>query len=171
MLSEQQIKQLLNENETLLAELKEANEILDIKEEELAMLKEEATNFAELQSLYQNRLNDLGVMQNYLGEKQQQAEGAAEREKELQEELTDAYGLKPEYDSLLQEYAALRSELNEAKLRLNELNDRNKILEQTAKKAAELQSELDVTIIEKETLQLRIQQLEGGADNRNLEEA
>ena len=168
MLSDQQIKQLLNENETLLAELKEANEILGIKEEELALLKEESASVAELQSLYQNRLNDLGIMQNYIGIKQQQAEGAAEREKELQAELTDAYGLKGEYDALLQEYAALRSELNDTKMQLSRLKERNNILEQTAKKAAELQSDVDVMIIEKETLQLRIAQLESGETNGDI---
>ena len=160
MLTNEQIKQLLTENEALQVQLQEVTEILTIKEEELALLKQNAADFAELQSKYNNQLNGLGSMQNVIGTKQQHLEGAANREKELQAELADAYELKEQYDLLLQEYAASQSQLNDVQRRLKEVTDRNVLLEQIARNAAVLQSELDIATIEKETLQLKIDQLE-----------
>jgi chromosome segregation ATPase len=168
MLTNEQIKQLLTENEVLQAQLQESTEILAIKEEELALLKQNAADFAELQSKYNSQLNDLGSMQNHIGKKQQHLEGAANREKELYAELDEAYEIKEQYDTLLQEYAAARSELSDTQQRLSEMTDRNSILEQTARNAAALQSELDIAIIEKETLQLKIDQLEAAAIKDSL---
>jgi chromosome segregation ATPase len=168
MLTNEQIKQLLTENEALQAQLQESTEILAIKEEELALLKQNAADFAELQSKYNSQLNDLGSMQNHIGKKQQHLEGAANREKELYAELDEAYEIKEQYDTLLQEYAAARSELSDTQQRLSEMTDRNITLEQTARNAAALQSELDIAIIEKETLQLKIDQLEAAAIKDNL---
>ncbi len=160
MLTNEQIKQLLTENEALAVQLQEIIEILAIREEELALLKQNASDFAELQSKYNSQLNDLGSMQNHIGKKQQHLEGAANREKELYAELDEAYEIKEQYDTLLQEYAAAQSQLDDLRSRLQEITDRNIVLEQTARNAAVLQSELDIAIIEKETLQLKIEQLE-----------
>ena len=168
MLTNEQIKQLRTENEALQAQLQEITEILTIREEELALLKQNATDFAELRSKYNNQLNALGSMQNHIGKKQQHLEGAANREKELYAELDEAYEIKEQYDTLLQEYAVAQSELNDTQRRLLEITDRNIVLEQTARNAAALQSELDIAIIEKETLQLKIDRLEAAAMKDNL---
>lgn len=168
MLTNEQIKQLLTENEALRVQLQEVTEILAIREEELALLKQNASDFAELQSKYNGQLNNLASMQNHIGTKQQHLEGAANREKELQEELADAYQLKEEYDMLLQEYAASQSQLNDVQRRLEEISSRNAELEQTARNAAILQSELEIATIEKETLQLKIEQLKAAVIKDNF---
>lgn len=160
MLSDQQIKQLLTENESLRVQLQETNEILAIREEELAIFKQNSTDFAALLSKYNGQLNDLDSMQNHIGRKQQEAEGAAGRERALQEELADAYGMKEQYDALFGDYAALQSNWDAAKARIRQLEERNTYLEQMAKKAIALQSEVDIATIEKETLQLKIEQLQ-----------
>lgn len=169
MLTDQQIKQLLTENESLQVEVKELNEILGIREEELAALRQHMGDFTALQSRYDSQLDDLGSMQNHIGRQQQEAEGAAGREKELQEELADAYGMKEQYEALFRDYAATQSQLNEANFRLAELKEKNGQLEELAAKAAMLQSELEIAGIEKETLQLRIQQLQAAAGNSDFE--
>ena len=160
MLSQDQLKELIAENDSLQVHLEEANTILSIREEELAILKDSAAGAVELQSRLDIQLEDLNSMQNLIGEKEQQAEGAEERELELQQELTQAARLQQQYNNLLQEYTYLQAQLIDAEEQLAELKKRNLLLQQIAGKMGELESHLANTVMERDGLITRIAVLE-----------
>ncbi|MBL0145344.1 MAG: hypothetical protein IPP48_05915 [Chitinophagaceae bacterium] len=130
MLTEQQIKQLMPENESLRVQLNEANEILTLREEEIEILKQNAFDITELRSDMDGKLNQLQSLQNIIGQKQQEAQGAANREKELEDELIDAAKLLRQYSELKQQYTYLTTQLLDLEARLTEMNKRNAALEQ-----------------------------------------
>jgi len=160
MLSKEQLNQLITENESLQVQVKELTEILSIREEELELLKKSAEEAASLRSMLDMQLDEFHSMQNAIGERQQQVEGAAERELELEQELTEAARLQQSYNDLLQEYAYSQAQLNDTQLQLLELNKKNRLLLEIAAKVGEVESELANTLEERDELRSRINLLE-----------
>ena len=160
MLTEDQLSQLITENESLQAQVKELDEVLSVREEELELLKKSADEVASLRSMLDMQLDEFHSMQNEIGEKQQQVEGAAERELELEQELTEAAKLQQLYNELQQNYAYSQAQLNDAQEQLHELNRSNRLLLKIAAKIGEMESELENTLIEREELKGRIALLE-----------
>ena len=160
MISEDQLYRLIAENESLQVQIKELNEILAQREEELELLKENASRAAELRSMLDVQLDELQAMQNHLGQKQQQVEGAAERELELELELTEAAKSQQMYNDLVQQYAYTESQLVDIQVQLSELDSRNRQLLKIAGRIGELESNLANTLIERDVLKTRISMLE-----------
>ena len=79
MISAEQIQQIVAENESLQAEVLELNEILVIREEEIAELKKNASSDTELRSMMDLQLDELHLMQNRIGKQQRQVLGAGKR--------------------------------------------------------------------------------------------
>ena len=160
MLSPEQLNRLITENESLQVQIQELNDILSEREQELEILKENAAAVAELRSMLDVQLDELQTMQNHIGEKQQQAEGAVERELELEQELTAAARLQQLYNDLVQQYAYSQSQLTDIQAQLEELESRNLLLQQIAGKIGEVESHLANTVIERDELKARITMLE-----------
>jgi chromosome segregation ATPase len=160
MLTEDQLYRIITENESLQAQVKELSEILSEREEELELMKKNAGDIASLRSMLDMQLDEFHSMQNEIGVKQQQVEGAAEREQELAQELTEAAQLQQLYKEVLQEYAYAIAQLNDTQEQLLELNKRNRHLQEIAGKIGEVESELANTLIERDQLKSRIALLE-----------
>ena len=160
MLSPDQLKQLIEENNSLQVQLEEVNTVLLIREQELAILKENAAKASELQSRLDAQLDELHCMQDHIGKKEQQAEGAEERELELQQELTEALRLQHTYNDLLQQHTYLYTQLSDIQEELSALKSRNLQLQQIADKTGELESHLANTVMERDDLKARIAVLE-----------
>jgi dynactin complex subunit len=79
MLNQEQINKLISENDYLRVQLKEANEMLALREEEIEILEQNAGDITELRSQLEVQLNHAQSLQNIIGTKQQQAAGAANR--------------------------------------------------------------------------------------------
>ncbi len=168
MLSPEQLNHLITENESLQVQIKELNAILFEREQELEIQKENAAAAAELRSMLDVQLDELQTMQNHIGEKQQQAEGAVERELELEQELTAAARLQQLYNALLQEYAYSQSQLTDIQAQLEELDTRNRLLQQIAGKIGVVESHLANTVIERDELKARVAMLETTQRTREL---
>jgi chromosome segregation ATPase len=153
MLSEEQLQQLLTENENLHVQLQELGAILTEREEELNLLRENAAELRELRSRLDGQLDYMQSMQNTIGEKQRQVEGAWDRETELQEELVDAGRLQQEYIDLVKDYAYIKSCLDDLQVLYQQVTERNLDLENIARKAVELESRLANTVMERDELQ------------------
>ncbi len=160
MLSQDQLYRLITENESLQAQVKELNEILSEREEELELLKKNEGEVASLRSMLDVQLDEFYTMQNEIGQKQQQVEGAAEREIELEQELTEAAKLQQLYNELLQEYTYAQAQLNDIQEQYLELNKRNRQLQEIAGKVGEVESELANTLMERNELKARIALME-----------
>lgn len=152
MLSEEHIQQLIRENEYLQVQLEEVNEVLAGREAELEDLKRNAAEATELRSRLDARLDELHSMQNQIGEKEQQAYGAEEREIQLQNELTEAMRVQHQYDELVGHYTYIQAQLADVQARLEELTERNRELQKIAGQIGELESRLANSVMEKEAL-------------------
>lgn len=134
MLSQEQINKLISENDYLRVQLKEANEMLALREEEIEILEQNAADITELRSQLEVQLNHAQSLQNIIGTKQQQAVGAANRERELEDELIDASKLLKQYSELQQQYTHLLTQNKDLEERLVEMNKRNEALEKQLNK-------------------------------------
>lgn len=156
MLSQQQLNQVILENDSLRVQLEELNNIISLREEELHLLKEDAAANTELRSMLDLQLDELQSMQNHIGRKQQQAEGAEERELELEQELTEAAKLQQKYNELVQEYTHILTQFTDQQAQLLEISKKNELLQQIAGKIGELESHLANTVMERDGLMARI---------------
>ena len=160
MLSQQQLDQLITENDSLKAQVDELNDILLLREEELELLRSEAAVAVELRSKLDQQLNELQSMQNHIGEKQQQAEGATERELEMEQELTEAARLYQRYNGLIEQYNHTEAQLFDIQEQLANLDKKNQLLQQIADRIGEIESHLANTVMERDELKARIAVLE-----------
>jgi chromosome segregation ATPase len=160
MLSEGQIQILIAENEKLQAEVEELNEILAIKQEEIAGLKKIALSNAEIRSKMDMQLEEIEILQNRIGQQRQKSAGAEQRELELHQELTAAAKEHHQYTDLLQQFTYVNIQLNDVQEQVATLKKRNNMLQQIAVKIGEMESMVETLTQEKEALQYKITQLE-----------
>ncbi len=159
MLSEQQIKKLRSENELLQLQLQDVNYMISIREEELEILRAKAKNAVMLQSQLEGTFHELGQMQNIIGRKQQEAEGAARREAALEEEVIQSINIEKEFYTIRDKFQSANAALNDLN---NELSEVSKVYKELAKARArisELQSLLEIGEEERELLLHELQKL------------
>ena len=160
MLTAEQKKKLISANTSLLLQLEEANAILAAREGEIDYLHTQLAEVTALRSKMDGQQEEIEKFHYLLYKKEEQAEGAIERETGLQQELAGLAGLNKKYNELLQDYAYLSSRFTDAQARLTALNERNFELEQVAGKIGELESILENSKIEREELKKKITTLE-----------
>ena len=160
MLTEEQIKKIVSAHESLQVQLADANAMLAAREQEIEYLSTELAESISLRSKLDGQQDEIESIRNRLGEKQQAAKGAEEREIELQHELTEMALLNRQYNELIQDYAWLQSQFKDIQAQLINLQQRNVMLEQATGSISELQSRLENSLLEREALKERINSLE-----------
>jgi hypothetical protein len=160
MLSNEQVKQLITENEHLQVELEELNYMLLQREQTIAALKTNNAADTELRSLLDLQLDDLQVMQNRIGKHQRKEAGAEEREFELHQELTQAVKLQHQYNDLFQQYTYVNTQLEDIQQELAKVKKRNNMLQQIAVKIGEMESTLENVTMERDELITKVAELE-----------
>jgi chromosome segregation ATPase len=167
MISEDQLKKLLSENEFLQVQLQDVNEMIAVREEELELLREKARIATETKSRLETTYEELSYMQNLIGKQQQKAEGAARREASMEEEMLDSmrmekeyYGVRDQFNSAVTALADIRLQLAEASLLYRQLAD-------SQRKIAELESTVDIIKEEKELLQFELNKLKQKPDTKS----
>lgn len=166
MLTHDQLTQLVSANESLRVQLDELNDILAIREEELALLKKNAADNAELRSRLDSQLGELESTQYELGKKQQKIQGAEERELELHQELTQAARRQQQYVELQQQYIYLQTQYNDLQEELTNMTAQYMQLRKTASRVGQLESELANTLRENNDLRTQVSELEQRIRNR-----
>lgn len=160
MLSEEQIKKIISANESLQVQLADANRMLAAREEEIEFLNAELTESTALRSKLDGQQAQIESIQDQLGQKQQAAKGAEEREFELHQELTGMALLNKQYNELIQDYAYLQSQYKDVLAQLTSLQHHNLELEKSAGSIGELQSRLENSLLERDILKERLSLLE-----------
>jgi chromosome segregation ATPase len=160
MLSEEQIKQIVSANESLQIQLADANAMLAAREEEIEFLNTELAKSTALRSKLDGQQARIESIETELGQKQQAAKGAEEREFELHQELTGMALLNKQYNELVQDYAYLQSQYKDVLTQLTALQHNNLQLEKAAGSIGELQSRLENSLLERDVLKARINALE-----------
>ncbi len=160
MLSEEQIKKIISANESLQLQLDDAHAMLAARQEEIDFLNTELSESTSLRSKLDGQLAQIESIETQLGEKQQAAQGAAEREFELHQELIGMALLNRQYQELLQDYAYLQSQYKDVLAQLTALQHNHLQLEKAAGSIGELQSRLQNSLLERDVLKERITVLE-----------
>lgn len=159
MLSDHQIKQLKSENDLLQLQLQDVNYIISIREEELEILRAKAKNAVRLQSQLEGTFDELGQMQNFIGRKQQEADGAARREAAMEEEIIQSINMEKDYYDIKSRFASASAALSDIN---NELSDAAHIYKELANanaRIAELESTLEIAAEEKELLKYELEKV------------
>jgi hypothetical protein len=128
MLTQEQLNKIISENEYLRVQLKEANEMLTLREEEIEILEQNAADITQLRSHLEIEQLNSQSLQNTIHTKQQQALGAANRERDLEDELVDAAKLLKEYSELQQKYTYILIQVKDLEEQLLAVNKRNEEL-------------------------------------------
>lgn len=160
MLSAEQIKKLISVNESLQVQLEDINAILAAREEEIAFLHAALANATALRSEMDGQQDEIESFRYQLYKKDQQAEGAVDREISLQQELTEMARLNNKYNELLRDHADLSSRFTDVQDQVTVLLERNFQLQQIAGRIGELESRLENTLLERDDLKSRITILE-----------
>lgn len=160
MLSAEQIKKIISENESLQVQLADANRMLAAREEEIAFLNTELDGTAALRSKLDGQLAEIASIQNKLEQKQDAVAGAEEREFELHQELTGMALLNKQYNELVQDYAFLQSQYKDIQMRYMDFQQRNLELEKATAVIGALQSRLENCLLESNALREKINILE-----------
>ena len=142
------IRKLISENLALQLQLKEANELISIKDEELFLLRRLQAKGIEIKSLQDSKSGEVEVLKQRLVEEKQKATGAQKREKEMADELDDTLGIYTKYNDLQKEYTHTMIKLEDAQALIMELKNRNLQLEEIAKRVGILESELQLILEE-----------------------
>lgn len=160
MLNPQQIQQLVKENETLQAQVKELEEILTLREEELEMVRLQAAESAALRSQLDLRLEEISSMQNQLGQQQRKNAGALNRELELQQELVDSVQLLHQYNDLKKQYVYTNTQLEDLQEELAAVKKKNNMFQKIVVQVGELESKVENLEFERDTLLEKLTALE-----------
>jgi len=148
MLTERQLQQIQAENEHLKLQLAEVNEVIAIREEELAILRQKMQKATQLQSKLDMNLLEFEQMQNTIGEKQQEAEGNSIRLEELEKELFKSIKMETNYYNMLDENVSLQANLKDTNSELEEAASLYKKVRQLTIELTETKSNLEIAQME-----------------------
>lgn len=157
MLTERQLQQIQAENEHLKLQLEEVNEIIAIREEELAIIRQKMQKATQLQSKLDMNLLEFEQMQNTIGEKQQEVEGNSIRLEELENELFRSIKMETNYYNILDENVSLQANLKDTNSELEEAASLYKKVRQLTKELTEAKSNLEIAQMEIDGLKAELQ--------------
>jgi chromosome segregation ATPase len=134
------VKQLVAENTSLKARLEEYQYSIVSKEKELHELKLTIANSNEIRSSLDNKIFELELLQNYMGDMEKEAAGAVNREQELRQQVGHAISVSHQLQDLKQQYTYLQTQVTDQQTQLQELNNRNLLLQQQTSRIALLET-------------------------------
>ena len=152
MLTDKQIQALRSENELLQIQLEDVNMMIEVREEELELLRNRAKEAAAMQSKLDNNLDEFDQMQRSLGDIQQKNSGNIERLEEMENELYDSVKEQIKYADSLKEFNSVEANLLDT---TNELHEAASVYRRMAEMKTQLaasQSNLEIAMMEIESL-------------------
>ena len=135
-----QIRHLVSENESLKGRLGEYQYNTSIKEIAIQELRLQIASSNETKSRFDNQAMELELLQNYMGDMEQEITGAENWELDLHQQARHGIGLKHQFDDLKQQYIFLQTQLTDLQTQLQESKKRNLLLQQESSRIAELES-------------------------------
>jgi hypothetical protein len=148
MLSEKQLDILRSENELLQIQLDDVNQMIQIREEELELLRNRAREAAAMQSQLDQNLHEFEQMQLHLGKCQQKNSGQSERLEALENELYQSIKEQLGAAETVKHFNSMEANLIDASIELQETAAVYQQLVSIKKTAAAAQSELEIAYME-----------------------
>ena len=148
MLTERQIEILRSENELLQIQLDDVNMMIKVREEELELLRQRASEANAMQSRLDANLFEFEQMQDVIDYTQRKAGGAEERLGEMEEELYASIKDQLKSEEKAKDFESLQANLLDTTQELQEIATAFKQLREAKSKMAGLQSELEIAQME-----------------------
>lgn len=159
MLSTGDLQQLQSENELLKIQLNDISEMINIREEEVDILRKKAANAVLLQSTLEGNLNQIAQMQLLIGEEQRKAAGATRRETAMEEEVIRSIEIEKSYYTLQEELDSNKVALKDLDNELAETASLYRQLSESMSRVAELESRLEMIQLENMRLKDKLEKL------------
>ena len=159
MLSTGDLQQLQSENELLKIQLNDISEMINIREEEVDILRKKAANAVLLQSTLEGNLNQIAQMQLLIGEEQRKAAGASRRETAMEEEVIRSIEIEKSYYTLQEELDSNKVALKDLDNELAETASLYRQLSESMSRVAELESSLEMIQLENMRLKDKLEKL------------
>ena len=159
MLTEKQIQILRSENELLQLQLDDVNMMIQVREEELDLLRERAREASAMQSRLDNNLNEFEQMQNSLGNVQQKNSGNELRLEEMENELYESVKEQLRYAETLKDFNSMEANLVDTNNELEEATAVYKKMAAMKVVLAEAQSNYEIAMMEITSLKEELEEV------------
>ncbi len=159
MLSEDEIQQLKSENELLRLQLQDITEMINIREEEIHILRQKAAFGVELQSTLDGNLEEITQMQQFIGEQQRKVAGAAKREAAMENEIIQSLEMEKEFYTIREKYESAKAAITDLDNELADSTTMYRQLSASISRVAELESSLEMVMLENKNLKEKIDKL------------
>jgi len=164
MLSNDEIQQLKSENRLLQIQLNDINEMINIREEELDILRKKAAYTISLQSTLDGNLEEITQMQLFIGEQQRKVAGSVRREAAMENEIVQSLEMEKEFYTIRDKYQSARAAITDLDNELAETSSMYRQLAASNARVAELESSLEIALMENERLKAKIEKLTPGQE-------
>lgn len=159
MLSKDEIQQLKSENELLKIQLEDITEIINIREEELEILRKKSAYTILLQSALDGNLEEISQMQQFIGEQQRKTAGAEKREASMENEMIESLEMEKEFYNIRDKYESARAAITDLDNELAETSSMYRQLATSIAKVAELESNLEIALMTNDDLKEKLEKL------------
>lgn len=148
MLSENLLQHLKSENELLQIQLQDVNDMIQVREEELELLRKTAAHAVALQSRLDMNLDEFYQMQDHIGNQQQYAEGAARREASMENELLQSLEMETQLYNMKDELTSTKTALTDINHEMDKMSSMYKEIAILKARVAELESNQEISVLE-----------------------
>lgn len=159
MLSKDEIQQLRSENELLQIQLADITEMINIREEELDILRKKAAYTVMLKSTLDGNLEEISQMQQFIGDQQMKLAGASKREIAMENEIIQSLDIEKEFYSIKDKYESARAAITDLDNELADTATMYRQLSASIARVAELESSLEMSLMENDHLKQQIEKL------------
>ena len=152
MLSEDIIQQLKSDNALLHVQLNDLTELIQIREEELEILRTKAAQVAALQSNLDENIYQLEQMQIFLGDQEREVAGANRRELSMETEMLESLQMEKDYYTLSDKLKSTRAALDDISEQFAEASALFREVATLKSTIAELESKLEIESLDNQFL-------------------
>ena len=152
MLSEDIIQQLKSDNALLHVQLFDLTELIQIREEELEILRTKAAQVAALQSNLDENIYQLEQMQLFLGDQEREVAGANRRELSMETEMLESLQMEKDYYTLSDKLKSTRAALDDISEQFAEASALFREVATLKSTIAELESKLEIESLDNQFL-------------------
>jgi len=153
------ISLLKKENEQLQFELNDLEYLINLREEELLMLKNKVASLTELQSRYDQQLYHMEQLQGFVKEEQQKNIGALKRENAMEEELIQSIAIEKEYYNLHEQLKSSMIALEDTNNQLSDAVGMYKKLKDMKNRIVALESSLEIAQLDNQFLKEELEEI------------
>jgi len=159
MLSDEEIKQLKSENESLRLQLEDINYLINSREEELDLLRDKLNQMAQLRSELDANLDHIVQMQNNLNAYERKTKGALKREASLEDELVQSVEMEKSFYEIKEKYESSKAAIRDMDIELGDAMTMYRQLSDANSRIAELESINEILTMENDNLKLDVRDL------------